>query len=74
MNWLIIAVAIAIFVLQMLSVQERRQQVSDMMARYDNVPVEEVAREFGVKDEELKKIEEAAEKTPLGTGRYEFLL
>ena len=35
------------------------------MERYQNKPVEEVAREFGVKDEELKEIEKSVEKSTL---------
>ncbi len=75
-NWLIIAGAIAVFVFQMLSIWERRQHVSEMTVKYENVPVEDMAKELGVKEKELKEIEEAAKKSHVDTedvtsiGRY----
>ena len=67
-NWLIIAGAIAVFVLQTLSIHERREQMPGMMKKYENVPVEDMAKEFGVKDKELNEIEKAVEKNPLDIG------
>ncbi len=68
MNWLIIAGAIAVFVLQTLSIQERKAQMPAMMKKYENVPVEEMAKEFGVKGEELEKIGKAVDKNPVDIG------
>lgn len=62
-NWLIIAGAIAVFVWQTLSIHERKQHLSEMTAKYENVPVEDMAREFEVKEKDLKKIEKSVEKT-----------
>ena len=64
-NWLIIAGAIAVFVLQTLSIHERREQMPGMMKKYENVPVEEMAKEFGVKEKDLNDIEKTVEKAPL---------
>jgi membrane associated rhomboid family serine protease len=64
-NWLIIAGAIAVFVLQTLSVWEREEQLPAMTKKYENVSIEDMAKEFEVKERELKKIEKAVEKGPV---------
>jgi len=64
-NWLIIAGAIAVFVLQTLSIHERKEQVPAMIKQYENVPVEEMAKKFGVKEKDLNEIEKAVEKAPV---------
>jgi membrane associated rhomboid family serine protease len=61
-NWLIIAVTIAVFVWEGLSIQERTVQLPAKTRECENKSVEDVAKEFGVKDEQLKEIEKAAEK------------
>jgi len=61
-NWLIIAVTIAVFVWEGLSLQERTVQLPAKTKECENKSIEEVAKEFEVKDEELKEIEKAVEK------------
>ena len=61
-NWLIIAGAIAVFVWQTISIQERKAQLPAMEKKYENVSVEDMAKEFGVKDAQLKEIEKKVEK------------
>ena len=62
-NWLIIAGTIAVFVLQTLSIQEHKAQLPAKTKEYENKSIEETAKDFGVKDEQLKKIEKSVEKT-----------
>ena len=62
MNWLIIAGAIAVFIFQTLSVHERTDQLPAMTKKYENVPVEDMVKEFGVKDKDIKRIEKSVEK------------
>jgi hypothetical protein len=61
-NWLIIAGATAAFVFQTISVVERRVKVQDKIKECENRSVEEVAKEFGVGEQQLKEIEESVEK------------
>ena len=61
-NWLIIAGAIAVFIFQTLSVHERTDQLPAMTKKYENVPVEDMVKEFGVKDKDIKRIEKSVEK------------
>jgi len=61
-NWLIIAGTIAVFIWQTFSIQEREAQLPAMEKKYENVPVEDMAKELGVKDRHLKEIEKKAEE------------
>jgi membrane associated rhomboid family serine protease len=61
-NWLIIAGAIAVFVWQTLSIHERQAQLPAMEKKYENVSVEDMAKELGVKDKQLAAIEKRAEE------------
>ena len=61
-NWLIIAGTIAVFVWQTASIHERTAQLPAKTEEYENKSVEETAKDFGVKDKELKEIEKSAEK------------
>ena len=61
-NWLIIAGTIAVFVLEMLSIQERKAQLPAKTREYENKSVEETAKDFEVKDKQLKEIEKSVEK------------
>ena len=61
-NWLIIAGAIAVFVWQTFSIQEREAQLPAMTAKYEKVPVEDMAKELRVKDYQLAAIEKKAEE------------
>ncbi len=47
---------------QTLSIHERKAQLPAKMKKYENMSVEDMAKEFGVKDEQLKEIEKAVEK------------
>jgi membrane associated rhomboid family serine protease len=61
-NWLIIAGTIAVFVWQMFSINERTAQLPAKTREYENKSVEDMVKEFGVKDNELKEIEKSVEK------------
>jgi membrane associated rhomboid family serine protease len=61
-NWLIIAGAIAVFVWQTISIQERKAQLPAKTREYENKSVEDMAKDFEVKDKQLKEIEKLAEK------------
>jgi len=62
-NWLIIAGTIAVFVLQTLSINERKAQLPAKTKEYENKSIEDMAKDFGVKDKQLKEIEKSVEKT-----------
>jgi membrane associated rhomboid family serine protease len=62
-NWLIITGTITAFFFQTVSVYKRKSMLPAKMNEYTNRSVEEVAKEFGVEEKRLKKIEQAAEKT-----------
>jgi len=62
-NWLIIAVTIAVFVWEGLSLHERKPQMPAKTKEYESKSVEETAKELGVEDEKLKEIEKSVEKT-----------
>jgi membrane associated rhomboid family serine protease len=61
-NWLIIAGAIAAFVFAIISVEERRAKLPEKIKEYENRSVEDMVKEFGVGEQELKKIEQLVEK------------
>lgn len=61
-NWLIIAGTVAVFFWEGFSIHERQVQLPAKTKEYENKSVEEMAKEFEVKDEQLKEIEETAEK------------
>jgi membrane associated rhomboid family serine protease len=61
-NWLIIIGAIAAFVSQTISINERDAMLPDKMKEYADRSVEDVAKEFKVEEKRLKEIEQAAEK------------
>jgi membrane associated rhomboid family serine protease len=61
-NWLIIAGTIAVFAWQMSSIHERKAQLPAKTKECESKSVEDVAKEFGVKDKQLKEIEEAVGK------------
>jgi membrane associated rhomboid family serine protease len=61
-NWLIIAGAVAVFVWQSFSIFERSAQLHIRAKDYENKSVEDLAKEFGVKDKKLREIEKSAEK------------
>jgi membrane associated rhomboid family serine protease len=62
-NWLIIAGAITAFVFQTISVRERTAKVPEKIKEYKNRSVEDVAKEFGVKEQQLTEIEQSVDKT-----------
>jgi membrane associated rhomboid family serine protease len=62
-NWLIIAGALTAFVFQIISIRERTAKVPEKIKECQNRSVEDVAKEFGVKEQQLKKIEQSVEKT-----------
>jgi membrane associated rhomboid family serine protease len=62
-NWLIIAGAITAFLFQTINVRERTAKVPEKIKECKNRSVENVAKEFGVKEQQLKKIEQSVEKT-----------
>ena len=64
-NWLIIAGTIAVFVLETLSIQEHKAQLPAKTREYENKSIEETAKDFEVKDKQLKEIEKAVEKTTI---------
>jgi hypothetical protein len=61
-NWLIIAGTIAVFVWEGFSIHERSAQLPAKTREYENKSVEEMAKDFEVKDEQLKEIEKSVEK------------
>lgn len=61
-NWLIIAGAIAVFVWQMVSIHQRREQSPGMEQKYKDVSIEDMTDEFGVKEKDLKRIEKPVDK------------
>lgn len=61
-NWLIIAGTIAVFIWQSLSIQERKAQLPAMEKKYENVSVEDMAKELGVQDYQLKAIVKKADE------------
>jgi membrane associated rhomboid family serine protease len=69
LNWLIISAAIVVFVFQTLSISERETQLPKLMKEYENVSVEDVAKDFEVDEHRLKEIEQAAEKYYSGIAR-----
>ncbi len=62
-NWLIIAGAITAFVLQTISVEVRERELPAKIMDCADRSVEDVAKELGVDEQQLKEIEESAEKT-----------
>jgi membrane associated rhomboid family serine protease len=71
LNWLIIAAIITVFVLQRISIREQAAKLPAKLKEVENRSVEDVAKEFGVEEQRLKKIKEAAEKT--ATSLKEFM-
>jgi membrane associated rhomboid family serine protease len=61
-NWLIIAGAIAVFIWQTISIQERKAQLPAMEKKYADVSVEDMAKELGVKDYQLAAIKKKGEE------------
>ena len=61
-NWLIIAGAVTAFVFQTVSIYERHTMLPDKMKEYQDRSVEDVAKEFGVDEKQLKEIERAADQ------------
>jgi membrane associated rhomboid family serine protease len=61
-NWLIIIAAVTAFVFQTMSIKEQRAKLPAKMSEYENRPIEDMAKDFGVSEKRLKKIEERAEK------------
>lgn len=57
-NWLIIAGVIAAFALQITSIIKQSDKLQNSIDEYKNRSVEDVAKEFGVGEQELKKIEQ----------------
>lgn len=62
-NWLIIIGAIAAFVFQTISVIEQRAKLPDKLKEFENHSVEDVAKELGVDEQQLKKIEQSVDET-----------
>ena len=61
-NWLIIAGAIAAFTLQIASIVEQNAKLPDKRGEFENSSVEDLAKELGVEDKQLKEIEQSVEK------------
>jgi hypothetical protein len=61
-NWLIIAGAIAAFALQIVSIVEQNAKLPDKRKEFENSSVEDLAKELGVEDKQLKEIEQSVEK------------
>jgi membrane associated rhomboid family serine protease len=62
-NWLIIAVAIAAFALQTVSVIEQSVKLQLKLKGSENISVEDLAKELGVDEKQLKEIEQSVDKT-----------
>jgi membrane associated rhomboid family serine protease len=62
-NWLLISGIIAAFVLQTKSTREQEAKVPDKIKEYENYSVEDVAKELGVDEEQLKEIERSVDET-----------
>jgi membrane associated rhomboid family serine protease len=61
-NWLIIAGVITAFVFQTKSIVEHRKKLPEKTYEYKNRSVEDVAKELGVDEQQLKEIEQSVEK------------
>jgi len=61
-NWLIIAGTIAAFVFQVISVEEQNAKLPKKIKECKNRPVEDVAKEQGVGEQQLREIEQSVEK------------
>lgn len=61
-NWLIIAGAIAAFVFQTISVVEQSIKVQGKLEDFKKSSVEDLAKELGVKEKQLKEIEQSVKK------------
>ncbi len=62
-NWLIIAAAITAFVFQAKSIIEHKVKLPEKAKEFENSSVEDVAKELGVKEKQLKEIKQSVEKT-----------
>ena len=62
-NWLIIIGIIAAFVLQTTSITEREAKLPNKLKEFENHSVEDVAKELGVDEQQLKEIEQSVDKT-----------
>jgi membrane associated rhomboid family serine protease len=62
-NWLIIAGAITAFVFQAKSVVEQSIKLQEKREEFKNSSVEDLAKELGVKEKQLKEIEQSVDKT-----------
>ncbi|MHC4641363.1 MAG: rhomboid family intramembrane serine protease [Planctomycetota bacterium] len=60
-NWLVILGIIAAFVFQTISVREQRAKVPDKIKEFENYSVEDVAKELGVDEQQLKEIERSVD-------------
>ncbi len=67
-NWLIIAAAIFIYVLQQVSIMTREGLVDSKMAEYQDRPLEDMVKDFKVDEKTVKKIETHVDKT---IGRFD---
>ncbi len=63
-NWLIIAGAIFAFTLQIISIAEQSAKLPEKRKELENSSVEDVAKEFGVDEQQLKKIEQSVGENP----------
>lgn len=62
-NWLIIIGVVIAFVFQMMSVMEQKAKIPDKIKEFENYSVEEVAKEIGVDEQQLKKIKQSVDET-----------
>ncbi|MHC4086639.1 MAG: hypothetical protein ACYSWZ_07560 [Planctomycetota bacterium] len=62
-NWLLVSGIIAAFVLQTKSIREQEAKVPDKIKEFANYSVEDVAKELGVDEEQLKEIERSVDET-----------
>jgi len=62
-NWLLMVGVIAAFVFQTISIREQRAKLPDKLEEFRNHSVEDVAKELGVDEQQLKEIEQWADET-----------
>lgn len=62
-NWLIIIGAIAAFVFQTISVVEQKAKLPAKLKEFENHSVEDVAKEMGLDEQQLKEIEQSFDET-----------
>jgi len=62
-NWLIIIGIITAFVFQMVSIVEQEAKLTEKMSEFENHSAEDVAKEMGLNERQLKEIKQSVDQT-----------